>query len=161
MQVMTELLVKKFEEIQGRTLSVIDQLTDDELNWRPNDSSNSISNLVIHIQGNVNERILRGIHHAEIVRNREEEFEAMKKTKNELLAITKDTYKTVIETIQSMQEETWRSTQLVRGKERTNLYILLQCAAHFSEHLGQMMYIAKMLKNFDYVSTSIPSKKAK
>lgn len=161
MQVMGELLVKKFEEIQRRTLSVINQLTDEELNWRPNDSSNSISNLVIHIQGNVNERIRSGIHHTGAVRNRDEEFEAVLKSKDELIAITKDTYKTEIETIQSLQEETWMSTQIVRGKARTNLDILLQCAAHFSEHLGQMIYIAKMFKNLEYISTSIPRKKVK
>lgn len=159
MEAIKELLLKKFEEIQKRTLSVIDQLNDTDLNWRPNESSNSIANLVVHIQGNVNERILNGIQQTSIIRNREEEFDIVIKSKDELIDITKSTYKYVIETIQTMSDETWLRSQLVRGKERTNLDILIQCATHFSEHLGQMMYIAKMLKNHDYVSTTIPRKK--
>lgn len=36
------LLMKKFKEIHSRTLLVLNQLSDDEVNWRPNESSNSI-----------------------------------------------------------------------------------------------------------------------
>ena len=72
-------VLKKFEELQRRTLSVIGQLTEIDLNWRPNASSNSISNLVIHIQGNVNERIVNGILGRAMVRNRDEEFASIPK----------------------------------------------------------------------------------
>ncbi|WP_339322133.1 DUF1572 family protein [Paenibacillus sp. FSL W8-0194] len=47
---------------------------------------------------------------------------------------------------------------MVRNKERTNLDMILQCATHFSEHLGQIMYIGKLIKNNEYVMTSIPKK---
>lgn len=159
MEPVREPLLKKFEEIQRRTLSVIDQLTEEDLNWRPNESSNSIANLVVHIQGNVNERILNGIHQKGIARNRDEEFDIVLKSKDELISITNNTYKIVTESVQTISDETWLRTQLVREKERTNLDILLQCATHFSEHLGQMMYIAKMVKNQDYKTTSIPRKR--
>jgi len=39
-------LVKKVEEIRRRTLKGISQLDDEQLNWRPNESSHSISTLV-------------------------------------------------------------------------------------------------------------------
>jgi len=152
------LLVKKFKEIHRRTLLVLNQLSDDEVNWRPNESSNSISNLVVHIRGNVDERISNGILHNNKVRNRKMEFENIKKSKQELIKITNETYMEVIETIENMPEAAWHETQLVRNKERTHLDMLLQCAAHFSEHLGQIMYIGKWIKNEDYVSTSIPKK---
>lgn len=159
MEAIKDLLLKKFDEIQKRTLSVIDQLDDDDLNWRPNESSNSIANLVVHIQGNVNERILNGIQRMSINRNRDEEFDVVIKSKDEIIDMTNSTYKNVIETLETISDETWMKSQLVRGKERSNLDVILQCATHFSEHLGQMMYIAKMRKNHDYQSTSIPRKK--
>jgi hypothetical protein len=86
------------------------------------------------------------------------EFESIKKSKQELIEITNETYMEVIETIENMPKAAWHETQLVRNKERTNLDMLLQCAAHFSEHLGQIMYIGKLIKNEDYISTSIPKK---
>jgi len=58
-----------------------------------------------------------------------------------------------------MTEESLMSTQLVRNKERLNLDMLLQCAMHFSEHLGQVLYIAKSIKDETYLSTSIPKKR--
>jgi hypothetical protein len=43
----------------------------------------------------------------------------------------------------------------VRKRERTNLDMLHQCAAHYSEHMGQILYIAKQILKEKYKSTSI------
>lgn len=51
-QIIINNLLTKFEQIKNRILSVINQLSDEDINWRPNEESNSISNLVIHIAGN-------------------------------------------------------------------------------------------------------------
>ncbi|WP_160036063.1 DUF1572 family protein [Paenibacillus sp. An7] len=51
-----EWLVNKFEEIRERILKVTSQLDDDQLNWRPNEASHSISTLIKHIEGNIKER---------------------------------------------------------------------------------------------------------
>lgn len=152
------LLLMKFEEVQRRIILVLNQLSDEEVNWRPNDSSNSIANLLVHISGNINERISNGINNKDIVRNRDEEFEEMYRTKQELIELTNGSFQEIIETTKCMTEITLMKTQLVRAKERTNLDILLQCATHFSEHLGQIFYISKILKDREYVTTSIPKK---
>ncbi|WP_198027763.1 DUF1572 family protein [Paenibacillus forsythiae] len=55
----------------------MDQLSDEQVNWRPNDSSNSIANLMVHISGNINERISKGINNKDFIRNRDEEFEEL------------------------------------------------------------------------------------
>lgn len=152
-------LIHKFEEIEHRIMLVIDQLDDDQLNWRPNESSNSISNLLIHINGNMNERIGSGILKKEVTRNRDEEFESVYKSKADLKTLTQNLFRELIETTNRMTDETFRETQRIRNKERTNREILLQCAAHFSEHLGQILYIGKMLLDESYETTSIPKAK--
>jgi hypothetical protein len=158
MEVIKNLLSNKFEEIQRRIILVLDQLCDEEVNWCPNESSNSIANLIVHIRGNINERITKGIHNKEISRNRDEEFEEIYRTKQELMNITNGSFDEIIETTKIMTEETLMKTQLVRNKERTNLDMLIQCATHFSEHLGQVLYIGKMIKDREYITTSIPKK---
>jgi hypothetical protein len=65
----------------------------------------------------------------------------------------------LVQTARGATEQTLMQTQRVRGKERANADILMQCAAHFSEHLGQVLYIGKLLKGSDYVTTSIPRKR--
>ncbi|MNC38963.1 DinB superfamily protein [compost metagenome] len=159
MEMVKNLLVTKFEEIQKRLISVLDQLSDEQVNWRPNDSSNSIANLVVHISGNISERISKGMNNRDYIRNRDQEFEELYRTKQDLIELITDSFREAIETTRYMTEETLLKTQLVRDRERTNIDILIQCATHFSEHLGQIFYIAKMLKDGEYATTSVPKKR--
>lgn len=159
MEAVRDLLVKKFQEIEKRIKLVIGQLSDDEVNWRPNESSNSIANLIIHINGNIGERISEGINKKDYIRHRDEEFEPVNIKKSELIEILEISFNELIETTKKMTDSKMSQTQIVRNKERTNLDVLVQCATHFSEHLGQILYIGKMIRNHDYISTSIPKKK--
>lgn len=85
MEKVKDLLVTKFHQIETRIKLLLDQLSDEELNWRPNESSNSISNLIIHIEGNIGERISKGINKKDYTRHRDKEFEPISKTKSELI----------------------------------------------------------------------------
>jgi uncharacterized damage-inducible protein DinB len=149
-------LVSKFEEIERRIILVIDQLSDDQLNWHPNNSSNSISTLVVHISGNINERVGKGINNKPYERDREKEFEQTYLSKSELKEMLEKNFQELIETTRSISAETLAETQIVRNRERTNLDILLQCAAHFSEHMGQILYLGKLCLDDRYETTSIP-----
>lgn len=150
-----EWLVKKFQEIQRRILLVMDQLSEEQLNWKPNEQSHRIANLVLHIEGNIKERIAKGILNQNIVRDREAEFSAVFISKAELTAIVKENFDFLIDIVSKLTDRELEQTQLVRNKERTNIDILHQCAAHYSEHMGQIFYIAKLCLNESYKSTSI------
>jgi uncharacterized damage-inducible protein DinB len=153
-----DLLLKKFEEIEKRIILVLDQLSDEQVNWCPNEASNSITNLIVHIEGNINERINKGISNKDYTRNRDAEFEGIYRNKSELIDITEKSFDELIDTTRNMTEETLLRTQLVRNRERTNLEILLQCATHISEHMGQIFYIGKIILDDKYVTTTIPKK---
>jgi uncharacterized damage-inducible protein DinB len=150
-----EWLIKKFEEIQIRILKAIEQLNNDQLNWQPNNSCASITMLVNHIVGNINERIQKGILHNEIIRNRHEEFNQKIDRKEELQIIIKEQIQFIINTVISLTEEQLEQKQQVRARERLNIDMLHQCAAHYSEHMGQIFYIAKLCLGDKYKSTSI------
>ncbi|MBD7966721.1 DUF1572 family protein [Paenibacillus gallinarum] len=150
-----EWLVKKFQEIQRRILLVMEQLSEEQLNWKPNEQSHRIANLVLHIEGNIKERIAKGILHQNIVRDREAEFSAVFISKAELTAIVEGNFNFLIDIVSKLTDRELEQTQLVRNKERTNIDILHQCAAHYSEHMGQIFYIAKLCLNESYKSTSI------
>ncbi|MEK0316256.1 DUF1572 family protein [Cohnella sp. 56] len=148
-------LAKKFLEIQRRILKAIDQLSDEQVNWKPNEVSHSIANLIQHIEGNIQERIFKGILHQDIVRDREAEFSKGSLSKKELTLIVENRFNFVIELIGRLSQQELEQTQIVRNKERTNLDMLHQCAAHYSEHMGQIFYIAKLCLDHSYQSTSI------
>lgn len=150
-----EWLVKKFQEIERRILLVMEQLSEEQLNWKPNEQSHRIANLVLHIEGNIKERIAKGILNQNIVRDREAEFSAVFISKAELTTMVEGNFNFLIDIVSKLTDRELEQTQLVRNKEQTNIDILHQCAAHYSEHMGQIFYIAKLCLNESYKSTSI------
>ncbi|MBA2937475.1 DUF1572 family protein [Paenibacillus sp. CGMCC 1.16610] len=153
------ILNDRFEAIERRIVLVLEQLDDEQVNWRPNDSSNSISNLIVHISGNINDRIGKGMNKRPFTRDRDGEFEVQVITKNDLIEIIKTSLREVKVTLMAMNNEGLLETQKTGNREQTNLEIFIQSATHFSEHMGQILYIAKILKDEDYVTTTVPKKK--
>lgn len=148
-------LAGKFEEIRRRLLKAIEQLSDEQLNWRPNEVSHSIATLIRHMDGNMKERVEKGILGRDVVRDRARDFVPSPLTQEELLAIVEERFEFLVETVRGLTEVDLTRTQTVRAKERSNLDMLHQCAAHYSEHMGQIFYIAKLSLNDAYKSTSI------
>src|SRR4051794_26041832 len=67
------------------------QLDDEQIWWRPNESSNSVGNLVIHLAGSLNHYLNRAVGGFEYDRDRAAEFaERRHIPKDELLAIFDD-----------------------------------------------------------------------
>lgn len=147
-------LTKKFGEIRKRLLKAMEQLTEQQLNWSPDDTSHTIADLLRHIEGNMNERIRRGIEN-ETVGEREQAFTKAYMSKPEAEALITRTMDHILKLLDVITDEQLEDVQWVRGKARSNLDMLHQCAAHYSEHMGQILYIAKQCLKGDYVSTSV------
>ncbi|WP_127579503.1 DinB family protein [Paenibacillus koleovorans] len=159
-KLVTDWMIAKFQEIEKRWLAAIEQLSEEQLNWRPNEESNSIANLVVHIRGNVAERVSAGILGEPPTRDRDAEFALdVRLAKPELQRLVRESFQLLTGTIAGMSPDQLEQTQSVRGKQRTHLDVLLASAAHFSEHLGQVLYIAKLILDERYVTTSIPRAK--
>ncbi|WP_456287907.1 DUF1572 domain-containing protein [Paenibacillus sp. AK002] len=149
-------LEDKFENIRSRILKALVQLNDEQVNWRPNHSSLSISTLIRHIEGNIQERVMKGILQQDVApRNREQELTQVFVSRDDLIQIVKNRFQFLIDTVKSMSSQDFEQVHLVRGKERSNLDILHQCATHYSEHMGQIFYIAKQCLTVQYKTTSI------
>lgn len=152
-------LIGKFREIEKRWLAAMEQLNEDQLHWRPNAHSNSIANLVVHIRGNASERISQGIYGEPGRRDRDAEFEEVSLSKEELIRLVQETIRLAVQAVEEMTEEKFAAGQVIRGKLRTNFDVLSACATHYSEHLGQVLYIAKQQLDEAYETTSIPLRK--
>lgn len=153
-------LIKKSAEIRRRMLQAIDQLNDDQINWRFNSECNSIANIVVHIRGNIHQRIEAGILGKPDTRDREAEFDpGVRLTLQEAKQMIEESFDLLENTIHNLSGDDLLNKQTVRGKSVTLYDVLNQCNAHFSEHLGQVLYVAKMLLADAYVSTSIPKKR--
>jgi len=64
------------EHYLPKILAAVDQLSDEDLWWRPNAVSNSVGNLMLHLSGNVRQWIVSGLGGAPDDRVRQLEFDA-------------------------------------------------------------------------------------
>jgi uncharacterized damage-inducible protein DinB len=159
-EIVTSHLRSRFSEIKRRMLSVINQLSDEDLHWRPNEESNSIANLVIHIAGVIHQRIESGIGGAPDTRDRDSEFEStMEYSRSDLTEMIDQSFHLLDEVITNLKPVDFLKQQTVRNNQVTVLDVIMQCASHLSEHLGQIMYIGKLRLCERYVTTTIPRRK--
>jgi CTP-dependent riboflavin kinase len=92
-------------------------------------------------------------------RDREAEFDlGVWLTLQEAKQLIEESFNLLENTIHNLSDDDLLNQQTVRGKVVTVYDVLNQCIAHFSEHLGQVLYVAKMLLADKYVCTSIPKK---
>lgn len=139
-----------FDEALPRLRKCIDELSDEQLWYRPNEHSNSAGNLILHLNGNIKQWIIAGLGSAENTRNRQSEFDdrnGISKSQliNELEEVMDDAKKVV----SSLDPMTLIHKRHIQGFYETGISMLLHVVEHYSYHVGQITYIVKSLKNID------------
>lgn len=141
-----EVIHRLYDECLPRIIKCIESLDDKQIWWRPNENSNSIGNLVLHLHGNVLQWIYAGLGRNENVRHRQTEFDQREiidkhQLKQKLLSAM-DRIRPVIDNIPTEELLNIRSVQTF---EETGLTILVHVTEHFSYHTGQIAYITKLI----------------
>ena len=130
--------------------SCLTLLDDAEVWWRPNQHSNSIGNLMLHLSGNVRQWIVSGLGGAPDERRRDGEFKARSgMTRSELLGQLDATLQEAVATLQSLAPDSLERTFQVQAYEVTGLQAIFHVVEHFSYHTGQILFITKQLKDVD------------
>lgn len=132
----------------------IDALSDEQIWRRPNESSNSIGNLILHLSGNVRQWIISGVGGAEDNRDRASEFAARGSvSKGELIELLKATLDEAVEVLTGIEAEynaaqSDAPLQRVRKPQAYDVTVLdavFHVVEHFSYHTGQIIFAAKWL----------------
>src|SRR6187431_3136021 len=144
--IVDEVLLRLYDESLPRILQCLELLNNDQVWWRPNEESNSIGNLVLHLCGNVSQWIYSGLGGYPDNRKRQAEFdERAIIERNELHALLIHTMEKVKPVIQKVTLDQLLQKRPVQTFEETGLSILVHVTEHFSYHTGQIAYITKML----------------
>ena len=147
----------KMLDLEHRWVNALQQLNDDDLNWRPNDLSNSIANLVVHIAGNFRQRFVSGIGGEPDNRDRNEEFNTRQRfTKQELVNILTEHFAIVHRSMLNMTSQMLTQVYNIQGRDVSGLDVIFGVATHVSEHLGQVLFIAKLRLGEEYQIQVLP-----
>jgi uncharacterized damage-inducible protein DinB len=138
------------DEHWPRLRECVCSLTEEQLWWRPNESSNSIGNLLLHLNGNLGQWIVATFNHREDNRNRPSEFsERGPMPVAGLLARLASTVEEAGAALARLSEDDLLAIHDIQGYTVTGLYAVFHCVEHFSHHYGQIAYITKTLQNRD------------
>jgi len=139
------------------------QVSDEKLFWQYNSESNSIATIVKHLSGNMISRwtdFFTSDGEKEW-RNRDSEFENDLKTREEVLKAWNKGWEVCLNTINSIQPGDLEKIIYIRNEGHTVVDAINRQLAHYPYHIGQMIYVAKMISKEDWKSLSIPRNKSK
>ncbi|MEM6336836.1 MAG: DUF1572 family protein, partial [Bacteroidota bacterium] len=128
----------------------LEGLSENETWYAPNKVSNSIGNLMLHLEGNLRQWILHGVAGAPDVRDREWEFRQYKTaTKVELLARLEVVLKEVDAVLAGLTEDELLASRCIQGADVSVLDAVYHAVEHFSMHTGQIITLTKLISNRD------------
>ncbi len=126
--------------------AAVDPLTEEQLWWRPNEESNSVGNIVLHLIGSLNHFLNRNIGGIEYARDRPAEFaERPAIPKKELMAMFSDMVARTERTFDGLTPERLGDPSPEPKMHSIVLEDLINAANHLANHAGQIVWIAKML----------------
>ena len=136
-----KLLLQDFLPKIERAVSV---LNDDDIWWRPNDASNSVGNLLLHLSGNVTMWIVGGVGSRPFERNRQQEFdERTHISATELLRRLRSTMEQADEVLNSVTDADLLSRRQIQSYDVTVLDAIYHVVEHFAMHTGQIILLSK------------------
>ena len=125
----------------------LEELTEEQLWWRPNEHSNSVGNLVLHLSGSMRHYLSRGVGGIDYKRDRPAEFaERGPIPRAQLLAIFDETINQASETLDSFDTSRFLDASDEPNYVPTIFDVIFNIAIHLATHTGQIVYITKMLK---------------
>ena len=141
---------KLFGQYVPRLRTCVESLNDEQVWWRPNPASNSVGNLLLHLNGNVGQWIVASFNRLPDQRDRPAEFrEHDQPTKSVLMERLNATLARAEQTILGLTAEQLLASMTIQGYTITGLGAVYQVVEHFGLHYGQIAYITKMLTNTD------------
>ncbi len=142
------------EDYSVKINSALAELTNEQIWWRPNEASNSMGNLILHLCGNVRQWMIAGVGGVADTRDRDREFtEHRQLGKEDLLALLNSTLCEVDAILAGLENKVTASQSdapmqrecVPQGFAQTVLDAVFHIVEHFSYHTGQIVFIAKLL----------------
>ncbi len=128
----------------------LERLTDEQIWWRPNEESNSIGNLVLHLCGNARQWIVSGVGGEADNRHRDAEFaQRAIVPRDHLLNLLRSTLGDVARVLRSLDPTTLLERRTIQDSDVDVLEAIFHVTEHFSMHTGQIIMLTKMLTSTD------------
>ncbi len=138
---------KLLDESWPRVRTAVESLTDEQVWWRPNEASNSVGNLILHLNGNVRQWLIASFNRLEEARDRPAEFaERDMIPPAVLLRALGETVREAAEVLSRLTEADLKRTFQIQGYTVAGLDAVYHVVEHFGMHQGQILYVTKLIR---------------
>ncbi|WP_158825893.1 DUF1572 family protein [Mucilaginibacter lacusdianchii] len=153
-----ESVKKQFAYYKMLGEKTFEQLTDEQLYWQYNNESNSVAMIVNHLAGNMLSRWTEifASDGEKAWRNREAEFEVFHPDRQALLDLWNSGWNCLMQTLDSLKADDLDRIIYIRNMGHTVTEAINRQLAHYPYHVGQIVFLGKMMCNENWKSLSIP-----
>jgi uncharacterized damage-inducible protein DinB len=138
------------DDFLPRLLHCVDQFSEADLWWRPNEASNSVGNLILHLSGNIRQWVVEKLGGTPSNRNRDAEFAARGSlSKSELIANLESAVHDTVAVLREFKTDALLERGKIQAYDVSALHAIYHVVEHFSYHLGQIIYIYKLRTGVD------------
>lgn len=157
------IVITQFAHFKERAELAFNQLSDDELHWKPSEESNTIAIIMKHLSGNMHSRWVNFLttDGEKSYRNRDDEFFDEQLSREELMHKWDSGWQLLFQTLENLVETDLHKTVTLRNQPITAFSAIQTEVAHISYHLGQILYIGKQIKDKEWTILSIAKTKSK
>jgi hypothetical protein len=133
------------------------QLEEKDFFYAPSEESNSIAVIIQHLHGNMISRWTNFLTEdgEKAGRNRDEEFSPPSCSAKELVELWEKGWRTLIDTLTSLKEEDLLKTITIRQEPHIVIDAINRQLAHYPHHVGQIVYLGKMIRDAHWRTLSI------
>lgn len=150
--------IKRFRYYKELGDKTFEQLKDDDFFYQPNTESNSIAIIIQHMYGNMLSRWTNFLTEdgEKDWRKRDAEFEVISMTREDLLSFWNEGWNCLLNTLESLQPGDLMKTITIRTEPLLVYDAILRQLAHYPYHVGQIVYLGRMIRENEWRSLSIP-----
>jgi hypothetical protein len=155
-------IIRNFRTYKALADKTIAQLQDSEINIRQDEYSNSMALLVKHMHGNMLSRWTDFLttDGEKPDRHRDTEFEGDLKDKAAMIQLWEQGWECMFNTLESLTEQDLSKTIYIRSEAHSVMEAIHRQMMHYAYHVGQMVYLGKLIRGGTFHSLSIPKGKS-
>lgn len=150
--------IRQFEYYKSLGDKTFAQISDDAFLWQANEESNSIATIVKHLWGNMLSRwtdFMTSDGEKEF-RKRDAEFENDLIGREAILEKWEEGWACCLNAIRALQDEDIEKIIYIRNQGHTVTEAINRQMSHYAYHVGQIVFLGKMVSTEDWQSLSIP-----
>ncbi len=154
-------VIKRFKFYKDLGDKTFEQLHEDDFDFVPAEECNSIGIIIQHMSGNMLSRFTDFLttDGEKEWRQRDAEFEKSGLTKEQLIDLWEKGWSCVLETMDELTSKDLKKTITIREEPLSVIDAINRQLAHYAYHVGQIIYVGKILRNKEWKNLSMPKNK--